>query len=73
MGLDAQTLINDIVYGFFILFGNYYLVGDYIEAGKAEEKTVEGTVEAIELRTTRIFNKFGQIRQSIKFCFWDAS
>lgn len=52
LGLGAQTLINDIVSGFFILFENYYLVGDYIEAGKAEDKVVEGTVEAIELRTT---------------------
>ncbi|MBD2567443.1 mechanosensitive ion channel family protein [Anabaena lutea] len=61
VGLGAQTLINDIVCGFFILFENYYLVGDYIEAGKAEEKTVEGTVEAIELRTTRIRHPNGQL------------
>ncbi|MBE9234346.1 mechanosensitive ion channel family protein [Cuspidothrix issatschenkoi LEGE 03284] len=61
VGLGAQTLINDIVCGFFILFENYYLVGDYIEAGKAEDKTVEGTVEAIELRTTRIRHLNGQL------------
>ncbi|CAD5929011.1 mechanosensitive ion channel family protein [Planktothrix agardhii] len=57
VGLGAQTLINDIVSGFFILFENYYLVGDYIEAGK-----VEGTVEAIELRTTRIRHPNGQLQ-----------
>ncbi|CAD5951667.1 mechanosensitive ion channel family protein [Planktothrix agardhii] len=62
VGLGAQTLINDIVSGFFILFENYYLVGDYIEAGKAEEKVVEGTVEAIELRTTRIRHPNGQLQ-----------
>jgi len=62
VGLGAQTLINDIVSGFFILFENYYLVGDYIEAGKVEEKTVEGTVEAIELRTTRIRHPNGQLQ-----------
>jgi small conductance mechanosensitive channel len=62
VGLGAQTLINDIVCGFFILFENYYLVGDYIEAGKAEDKTVEGTVEAIELRTTRIRHPNGQLQ-----------
>ncbi|QNP29564.1 mechanosensitive ion channel family protein [Cylindrospermopsis curvispora] len=61
VGLGAQTLINDIVCGFFILFENYYLVGDYIQAGKAEDKTVEGIVEAIELRTTRIRNTNGQL------------
>ncbi|ACC79785.1 mechanosensitive ion channel family protein [Nostoc punctiforme] len=62
VGLGAQTLINDIVCGFFILFENYYLVGDYIEAGKAEEKVVEGIVEAIELRTTRIRHPNGQLQ-----------
>ncbi|MEB3278600.1 MAG: mechanosensitive ion channel domain-containing protein [Lyngbya sp.] len=62
VGLGAQTLINDIVCGFFILFENYYLVGDYIEAGKLEEKTVEGVVEAIELRTTRIRHPNGQLQ-----------
>ncbi|GAB4184855.1 MAG: hypothetical protein Fur006_22680 [Coleofasciculaceae cyanobacterium] len=62
VGLGAQNLINDIVCGFFILFENYYLVGDYIEAGKVEERTVEGVVEAIELRTTRIRHPNGQIQ-----------
>jgi moderate conductance mechanosensitive channel len=62
VGLGAQTLINDIVCGFFILFENYYLVGDYIEAGKTEEKIVEGIVEAIELRTTRVRHPNGQLQ-----------
>lgn len=62
VGFGAQTLINDIVCGFFILFENYYLVGDYIQAGKAEDKFVEGIVEAIELRTTRIRHPNGQLQ-----------
>lgn len=62
VGLGAQTLINDIVCGFFILFENYYLVGDYIEAGKSEDKVVEGIVEAIELRTTRVRHPNGQLQ-----------
>jgi len=62
VGFGAQTLINDIVCGFFILFENYYLVGDYIQAGKAEEKVVEGIVEAIELRTTRVRHPNGQLQ-----------
>ncbi|NEP59317.1 MAG: mechanosensitive ion channel family protein [Symploca sp. SIO2G7] len=56
LSLGAQNLINDIVCGFFILFENYYLVGDYIEVEEAE-----GTVEAIELRTTRIRHPDGQL------------
>jgi moderate conductance mechanosensitive channel len=62
IGFGAQNLINDIVCGFFILFENYYLVGDYIEAGKLEERTVEGVVEAIELRTTTIRHPDGQLQ-----------
>lgn len=62
VGFGAQNLINDIVCGFFILFENYYLVGDYIEAGKEEERIVEGEVEAIELRTTHIRHPDGQLQ-----------
>ncbi|NET58472.1 MAG: mechanosensitive ion channel family protein [Symploca sp. SIO2E6] len=62
VGLGAQALINDVVCGFFIIFENYYLVGDYIEAGREEERTVEGVVEAIELRTTRIRHPSGQLQ-----------
>ncbi len=62
VGFGAQTLINDIVCGFFILFENYYLVGDYIQAGKAEDKLLEGIVEAIELRTTRVRHPNGQLQ-----------
>lgn len=56
LGLGAQPLINDMVSGFFILFEGIYLVGDYIETG-----TARGTVEAIEIRTTRIRNPDGQL------------
>ncbi len=62
VGFGAQNLINDIVCGFFILFENYYLVGDYIEAGKEEERMVEGYVEAIELRTTHLRHPDGQLQ-----------
>jgi small-conductance mechanosensitive channel len=62
VGFGAQNLINDVVCGFFILFENYYLVGDYIEAGKGDERIVEGMVEAIELRTTHIRHPDGQLQ-----------
>jgi len=56
VGLGAQALINDIVSGFFIIFENIFLVGDYIETGSAR-----GVVESIEIRTTRIRNPDGQL------------
>src|SRR5262249_48375503 len=33
VGFGAQSLINDVVSGFFILFENIYLVGDTVEVG----------------------------------------
>ncbi len=55
VGLGAQPIINDVVSGFFILFENLFLVGDYIETGDAR-----GFVEAIDIRTTRIRDPDGQ-------------
>jgi moderate conductance mechanosensitive channel len=56
IGFGAQSLINDVVSGFFILFENTYLVGDVIEAAGAK-----GVVEAIEFRTTKIRDGDGRI------------
>ncbi|MGB3510165.1 MAG: mechanosensitive ion channel family protein [Microcoleaceae cyanobacterium] len=49
VGMGAKSLIEDVVAGFFILFENYYLVGDFVEIND-----VYGFVTGIELRTTRI-------------------
>ncbi|MBC6478329.1 MAG: mechanosensitive ion channel family protein [Hormoscilla sp. GM7CHS1pb] len=56
VGFGAQNLVNDLVSGFFILFDNYYLVGDEVEIDD-----IEGEVEAIDLRTTRIRHGDGQL------------
>ena len=56
VGFGAQSLINDVVSGFFILFENVYLVGDIVEVGPAK-----GVVEAIEFRTTKIRDPEGRI------------
>ena len=56
IGFGAQSLINDVVSGFFILFENIYLVGDLIEGGGAK-----GVVEAIEFRTTRVRDADGRL------------
>jgi small conductance mechanosensitive channel len=49
VGLGAQSLIKDVITGFFILFEGLIAVGDVVEVG-----TQTGTVEAIGLRVTRI-------------------
>ncbi len=55
VGLGAQNLINDMVSGFFILFEEHFLIGDFIRIGDAE-----GWVESIDLRTTRIRDNAGR-------------
>jgi moderate conductance mechanosensitive channel len=56
IGFGAQSLINDVVSGFFILFENIYLVGDMVEVGSAK-----GVVEAIEFRTTKVRDAEGRV------------
>lgn len=48
-GLIGQSLIKDVLAGFFILIENQYRVGDVITLG-----TVSGTVEDISIRITRL-------------------
>jgi moderate conductance mechanosensitive channel len=49
IGFGAQSIIKDIINGFFILFEDQYAVGDYINI---DEKA--GIVETIELRVTKL-------------------
>jgi moderate conductance mechanosensitive channel len=56
IGFGAQSLINDVVSGFFVLFEDTYIIGDTIETGNAK-----GVVEGIEFRTTRIRDADGRL------------
>ncbi len=56
VGLGAQPLINDFISGFFILFENLFMVGDFIETG-----STRGVVENIDIRTTRIRGGDGEL------------
>ncbi len=56
VGIGAQSLVSDIVSGFFLLFEDQFAVGDYIQAGG-----VTGTVEAVALRTTTIRGYTGEL------------
>ncbi len=47
IGFGAQTLVRDLIGGFFVLLEGQFYVGDVINVG-----SVGGTVEAIRLRTT---------------------
>lgn len=54
IGLGAQSFMGDLVAGFFILFENLYLVGDFIEVGE-----IKGKVEEIGVRVTKIRDEAG--------------
>lgn len=56
LGLGAQSLIKDFINGFFILFEDQFVVGDYITIGK-----FNGIVQTIGIRTTVIKDFSGDI------------
>ena len=56
VGFGAQSLVKDIITGFFIIFEDQFSVGDYIRIDQ-----FEGTVEEIGLRTTKIKNWTGEV------------
>lgn len=56
VGLGAQNLVTDVVSGFFILFENQYLVGDYVQIGEAI-----GTVEGVSVRLTQVRDGHGKL------------
>ena len=49
IGFGAQSLVKDVITGFFIIFEDQYGVGDFIEV-----EGTSGTVEEIGLRITKI-------------------
>lgn len=56
IGFGAQSLITDLVSGIFILWENYFIVGDYVAIGERE-----GFVEAISLRVTSLRDEEGRV------------
>lgn len=55
IGFGAQSLVKDVITGFFIIFEDQFGVGDYIKINAAE-----GTVVEIGLRTTKINGGTGE-------------
>lgn len=56
IGFGAQSLVKDVITGFFIIFEDQFGVGDYIKIS-----AIEGTVLEIGLRTTKIKGVSGEI------------
>ncbi len=56
VGFGAQSLVKDLISGFFILLENQYRIGDVIEIAG-----VSGLVESVNLRTTILRNLEGKV------------
>jgi len=56
IGFGAQSLVKDVITGFFIILEDQFAVGDVIQTG-----SFKGTVEMIGLRATRIRNWTGEV------------
>ncbi|RID82947.1 mechanosensitive ion channel family protein [Peribacillus asahii] len=56
VGFGAQSLVKDIISGFFVIFEDQFSVGDYIKIN-----TFEGEVLEIGLRTTKLKSKTGEL------------
>lgn len=56
IGFGSQSLIKDVINGFFILFEDQFAVGDYITI-----QANSGIVESIELRITRLRDFSGDL------------
>ncbi|MDP5274516.1 mechanosensitive ion channel family protein [Chengkuizengella axinellae] len=51
VGFGAQTLVKDLITGFFIIFEDQFSVGDYVSINNGE---INGTVVDVGLRATKI-------------------
>ncbi|WP_223836305.1 mechanosensitive ion channel family protein [Paenibacillus oceani] len=56
IGFGAQSLVKDVITGFFIIFEDQFAVGDVIQTGANK-----GTVEEIGIRVTRLRSASGEI------------
>ena len=56
ISFGSQTLVRDIVSGFFYLSDDAFRVGEYIDAGRAK-----GTVEGFTLRSIKLRHQNGQV------------
>ena len=61
LAFGSQTVVRDIVTGFFFLFEDQYDVGDRVELVTSGGQVVAGTVESMGLRTTSIIDRLGRM------------
>ncbi|NMB46926.1 MAG: mechanosensitive ion channel family protein [Firmicutes bacterium] len=60
LGFGAQSLVRDVITGFFILMENQYSVGDYVRVGSSAGG-ITGIVEDMGVRVTKIRDRGGEL------------
>ena len=61
IGFGAQSLVKDIISGFFIILEGQFDVGDYVKIYNQSSFIAEGNVLVLGLRSTRIRSKGGEV------------
>ena len=61
VGFGAQTVVKDIITGFFVIFEGQFDVSDYVQINSSGVTIAEGTVQTIGLRSTRIQSDTGEV------------
>ncbi|WP_036172211.1 mechanosensitive ion channel family protein [Ureibacillus massiliensis] len=59
IGFGAQSLVKDVITGFFIILEDQFAVGDYVKL--TTSNVAEGTVSEIGLRTTKLVAFTGEL------------
>lgn len=61
IGFGAQSLVKDVITGFFILLENQFDQGDYISVNTSGSLVAQGTVVSMGLRSTRMRGFEGEV------------
>lgn len=61
IGFGAQSLVKDVITGFFILLENQFDQGDFISVNTAGSLVAQGTVVSMGLRSTRMRGFEGEV------------
>lgn len=61
IGFGAQSLVKDIITGFFIILEGQFDVGDYVKINNQAAFIAEGKILALGLRSTKILSNGGEV------------
>ncbi len=61
IGFGAQRVVGDMLSGFFLLSEDQYGVGDVVQIAQPGQLSGEGSVESVNLRTTRLRTTNGEL------------